>query len=1143
MVEKVIKLARDYSLSEIEDSLHLLFANTTIGSSLSESDRQHLMDLEQSPYFKQVFNKLTNVYGEPAAAKVFESIYKQVPVRGTEHAHPFNNKRQMQQHQYVRDRQISDPSLQPVEQESQSGVLSNLQGTSDISSQYEFMQGMAPDIAENIKDNIDRLAEIKSRIDMSEIQQYVDNPRVSLYKSTGGEVGDFQKYLPEDIRGKIIGIRDELVSRYKLDPYVARLLIFSNENILKDIQSDEYYEAALDGLKYVTGTYSRGVYSGDPLEQQFSDKVVNWFFNNPNLIPHDIKAFLNNSIGPDWQSSANKRDVTFLLKTDEEIISRLRNVYNNELIQNKSMQSTLINWASNYGVREILKRVLSDQSRAISESRTSNIESIRSDEKLSDLRKNKDAFNRFSQQFQDLGDTLTTELKNNIKDGNRRTRMSETMEIYSKLMQDNFDKFVNGKMGLSKNDDVFSEIVEKIKPLQIMKEKRKIGKAINKIKKYDEDSGGKLTDDQLSMIAADSLLGKSGDFDENVFEEASKTVNKYKNLKKLGLDNEEFLDEKYGWYFKDDKNARAILSDSFGVFHKIFQDIYNSGKFDQDIVKSYVKALRIPAKRFKEGGRYQKYADLYKQLVSGNWAVNKDESKIFDQESDEPNMYIADSDEDAGDDYGIDSPYRSQYYGKPHLSPREMMLRQSLEQFANKIHKMAKLNETIIKLSKNDSKLQKELDSPLYLNDFIAFKKAYIKNLINTIKSALETSEINNEISECQKKKYVDNSKYGENAIFKNHYPQPRDLTDLDYEEMQNYNSEISADVVKEYNDNLKNEGYRQSWTVVPAQRLKKIWIDYASLGFVRDVKGMNLISGIIIENIFKINVNNILTGHAPVGALEGLIRDELELDLDHEHFDKAESFFDDDKGAWRISDYAIEKLMNNAYQLRFAKNAEEQLLITDRILNIVHCRSDLASWFVEGGSRTLDEIYGACPIKQASSEQKQGLPQLYRGDATPFSLADYDPNKGLSMGKELGSSMAEGPGIYFTTDEGQALSYGKNVTRAAIRNGANILVPGGKKLSLSAIKRLLSSVDKEILLTAMSNWDENQYTAKLKLIDAINQADDAVGQIINIWADVFYHQNPKEFLRIMVSNGIDGVQIPKDGLSHYVIYNSAILD
>lgn len=60
------------------------------------------------------------------------------------------------------------------------------------------------------------------------------------------------------------------------------------------------------------------------------------------------------------------------------------------------------------------------------------------------------------------------------------------------------------------------------------------------------------------------------------------------------------------------------------------------------------------------------------------------------------------------------------------------------------------------------------------------------------------------------------------------------------------------------------------------------------------------------------------------------------------------------------ISDYGLEPLLKLLNQLLKTNSAEEKIPIIDRMLNIVHQRSDIASWFVEGGSSALSQLSGS---------------------------------------------------------------------------------------------------------------------------------------------------------------------------------------
>ena len=60
------------------------------------------------------------------------------------------------------------------------------------------------------------------------------------------------------------------------------------------------------------------------------------------------------------------------------------------------------------------------------------------------------------------------------------------------------------------------------------------------------------------------------------------------------------------------------------------------------------------------------------------------------------------------------------------------------------------------------------------------------------------------------------------------------------------------------------------------------------------------------------------------------------------------------------ISDYGLKPLEDLLADLLRASSPEEKLLTIDRMLNVVHQRSDIAEWFVEGGSRALAQLSGS---------------------------------------------------------------------------------------------------------------------------------------------------------------------------------------
>jgi hypothetical protein len=197
----------------------------------------------------------------------------------------------------------------------------------------------------------------------------------------------------------------------------------------------------------------------------------------------------------------------------------------------------------------------------------------------------------------------------------------------------------------------------------------------------------------------------------------------------------------------------------------------------------------------------------------------------------------------------------------------------------------------------------------------------------------------------------VNKIKINENAtIFKEN-----DDYIYDYYEKRDY---IMRETIREYM--TSKAGDKQSWTLVPFGRLKKIWEDAAKYGVVRDEKGLNMIESILEENVIKIDVNNELLGHAthlPTDDLEdeGYSEEQLREKWDAE----GDVYFVAPNGQLRISDYGLQPLQKHLNSLKKEHDPSRKMMYMDMILNVVHQRSDLASWFVEGGSQALSQLSG----------------------------------------------------------------------------------------------------------------------------------------------------------------------------------------
>lgn len=87
---------------------------------------------------------------------------------------------------------------------------------------------------------------------------------------------------------------------------------------------------------------------------------------------------------------------------------------------------------------------------------------------------------------------------------------------------------------------------------------------------------------------------------------------------------------------------------------------------------------------------------------------------------------------------------------------------------------------------------------------------------------------------------------------------------------------------------------------------------------------------------------------------------------MEQEEKERMDKYMDDHFGdwildghQWRISDYGLKPLHKFLVQLRKEFDPSKKLPILDKMLNVVHQRSDIAAWFVEGGSAALSDLSG----------------------------------------------------------------------------------------------------------------------------------------------------------------------------------------
>ena len=86
---------------------------------------------------------------------------------------------------------------------------------------------------------------------------------------------------------------------------------------------------------------------------------------------------------------------------------------------------------------------------------------------------------------------------------------------------------------------------------------------------------------------------------------------------------------------------------------------------------------------------------------------------------------------------------------------------------------------------------------------------------------------------------------------------------------------------------------------------------------------------------------------------LRSMVYDELTTKFSYYYTEDPES------GQAYISDYGMQPLLTLVGELRRETKPEDKLVTIDKMLNVVHPRSDMASWFIEGGSSSLRKLSG----------------------------------------------------------------------------------------------------------------------------------------------------------------------------------------
>lgn len=257
-------------------------------------------------------------------------------------------------------------------------------------------------------------------------------------------------------------------------------------------------------------------------------------------------------------------------------------------------------------------------------------------------------------------------------------------------------------------------------------------------------------------------------------------------------------------------------------------------------------------------------------------------------------------------------------------------------------------------------------------------------------------------------------------------------------------NSEVKPfDILMSYKN---QESKTQDWTPlikpIQYQNALRQYMQYGeAMRFPENV--LNEWLNIIVRNTIRLDSNTELAGHSqwfPNDDFKDVYEEEYEqwcqnkgVDADYEYdsicrFLEEIGFYDwlklpDGSDAW--SDFGRKPIAHILSEYRYDMSAGEKLILINRCLDVYHCRGDLASAFIEGGSKSLTQASNDELFENIHRINEAALPQ--------FNLQTIDSLKSFSkrlkycqqmLGPTFGSGSSR---VIFEIDDEKVLKLAKN--------------------------------------------------------------------------------------------------------------------
>lgn len=185
--------------------------------------------------------------------------------------------------------------------------------------------------------------------------------------------------------------------------------------------------------------------------------------------------------------------------------------------------------------------------------------------------------------------------------------------------------------------------------------------------------------------------------------------------------------------------------------------------------------------------------------------------------------------------------------------------------------------------------------------------------------------------------------------------------------------------IVNQFKQSKKGQHYR--WPAVNADDLANVWLEYGKRGALSEasVTKLEKLKAQTLLNIARLRVTTELMGHSQLNPAEVL--ENAGFDFTEKQIERLGDFLTTKQGSYMLSDYGLPKVEKLYDPLFNAKTPDEIISVMDRILNVVHQRSDFAEFFVQGGTKTLDRIASQGGYKTPEDGSRNFSPDIVNID------------------------------------------------------------------------------------------------------------------------------------------------------------------